>query len=78
MTKRTLKDLMEDISAEIRTTSGGRIDFRTTMGRTTKSFIKKASDEHAKETLDAATKAVDKAAEATPAAEVPDKTIKKN
>ena len=64
-----LKDLLEDICAEIRVKKNGHIDFRTTMGRTTKSFIDKMADPNA--VKDPETKVIDAAAAAKPAKELP-------
>lgn len=68
-----LKDLLEDICAEIRVKKNGHIDFRTTMGRTTKSFIDKMADPNA--VKDPETKVIDAASSAKPAKELPTKKI---
>jgi len=64
-----LKTILEGICAEIKTKKNGHIDFRTTIGRTTKSFIDKMVDHNA--VKDPETKVIDKAAAQKPSAKTP-------
>jgi len=67
-----LKDLLEDVCAEIKVKKNGHIDFRTTIGRTTKAFIDRMEDPNA--VKDPETTALAKeAAKKKPSSQVPDK-----
>lgn len=65
-----LQSLLEDVCAEIKAKQNGHIDFRTTIGRTTKAFIDRVANPYA--VKDPATKIVKKAAEQNPAKETPE------